>query len=212
MDEKTWRSTTTDRVWMLEHVREKAPPRKLRLVGCACCWRLGVLLPEVCRDAVEVAELFADGKADQSELLRASGMVSQAMTRLAESGFSGAAFRACLHTTDPDPWVAAHAATWALSAVGAGYWREELTAQCELARCVLGNPFRPATAGPWRESVAVGQIVRVIADEGRFSDLPILADALEDAGCDDEDILKHCRGGGPHGRGCWVIDLVLGEE
>jgi hypothetical protein len=42
--------------------------------------------------------------------------------------------------------------------------------------------------------------------------MPILADALEDAGCDNADILQHCRGAGEHVRGCWVVDLVLGKE
>ncbi len=42
--------------------------------------------------------------------------------------------------------------------------------------------------------------------------MPVLADALEDAGCADADILAHCRGHGPHVRGCWVVDLVLGKE
>ena len=45
-----------------------------------------------------------------------------------------------------------------------------------------------------------------------FAAMPILADALQDAGCDHEDILSHCRGPGPHVRGCWVIDLATGRE
>jgi hypothetical protein len=45
-----------------------------------------------------------------------------------------------------------------------------------------------------------------------FGAMPILADALQDAGCDSDDILNHCRGPGPHVRGCWVVDLVLGKE
>jgi hypothetical protein len=49
-------------------------------------------------------------------------------------------------------------------------------------------------------------------DSRDFSVMPILADALQDAGCDNEDILSHCRGDGPHVRGCWVVDLVLGKE
>jgi hypothetical protein len=42
-----------------------------------------------------------------------------------------------------------------------------------------------------------------------FGPMPILADALQDAGCENEDILAHCREPGPHVRGCWAIDLVL---
>jgi len=49
-------------------------------------------------------------------------------------------------------------------------------------------------------------------DAREFSAMPILADALQDAGCDSDDVLNHCRGDGPHVRGCWVVDLVMGKE
>jgi len=55
-------------------------------------------------------------------------------------------------------------------------------------------------------------MAREIHDERRFGDLPILADALEDAGCSAEAVLRHCRGPGPHVRGCWVVDLALGKD
>jgi hypothetical protein len=61
----------------------------------------------------------------------------------------------------------------------------------------------------WKGTVA--QIARTIYEECRWQDLPVLADALEDAGCEDREILDHCRRPGEHGRGCWVIDLFLGE-
>ncbi len=55
-------------------------------------------------------------------------------------------------------------------------------------------------------------LARTMYESRDFSAMPILADALQDAGCDNEDILGHCRGSGPHVRGCWVVDLVLGKE
>jgi hypothetical protein len=61
------------------------------------------------------------------------------------------------------------------------------------------------------EGRQVVRLARVIAEEKRYDELPILADALEDAGCADADILSHCRGPGPHVRGCWVVDLLLGK-
>ena len=82
-------------------------------------------------------------------------------------------------------------------------------------RDIFGNPFRPVTLDHawlrWNDGAAVA-IAQRIYDERRFQDLPILADALEEAGCTSGDILEHCRGPGPHVRGCWVVDLVLGKE
>jgi hypothetical protein len=79
-------------------------------------------------------------------------------------------------------------------------------------RDVFGNPFRPVSFDPaWRTSTAVA-LAAGMYESRDFGAMPILADALQDAGCDSEDILNHCRGGGPHVRGCWVVDLVLGKE
>jgi hypothetical protein len=81
-----------------------------------------------------------------------------------------------------------------------------------LLRDIFGNPFRPVTFSPsWRTDTAVS-LARQMYDARDFSAMPILADALQDAGCDDDDILTHCRGPAPHVRGCWVCDLVLGKE
>ena len=91
--------------------------------------------------------------------------------------------------------------------------RDEETVLCQLARCIFGNPFRPVTADPsWLNSTVVA-LARGIYDERAFDRMPILADALQDAGCDNEDVLNHCRDPhGVHARGCWVVDLVLGKS
>ena len=81
-----------------------------------------------------------------------------------------------------------------------------------LLREFVGNPFRPPhfmTA--WRTADTLG-LARGIYEDRAFDRMPLLADALMDAGCDDEQIISHCRNGGPHVRGCWVVDLVLGKE
>jgi len=81
-----------------------------------------------------------------------------------------------------------------------------------LILCVLGNPFRPVSFSPaWQTSTAIA-LAGQMYESRDFSAMPILADALQDAGCDSDDILGHCRGPGPHVRGCWVVDLVLGKE
>ncbi|WP_439623223.1 hypothetical protein [Gemmata sp.] len=80
-----------------------------------------------------------------------------------------------------------------------------------VTRDIFGNPFRPVAFDPaWRTSTAVA-IAQGVYESRDFGAMPILADALQDAGCDSGDILTHCRGPGPHVRGCWVVDLVLGK-
>ncbi len=93
------------------------------------------------------------------------------------------------------------------------YFDREMSLRfCNQFRDVTGNPFRPVAVDPaWRTATAVG-IAQAIYDDRAFDRLPILADALQDAGCENADILAHCRGDGPHVRGCWVVDLVLGKE
>jgi hypothetical protein len=91
-------------------------------------------------------------------------------------------------------------------------WRNELSALSHLFRDIFGNPFRPVSLDPaWLTSTVV-LLAKGIYDDRAFDRLPILADALQDAGCDNDDILGHCRGPGPHVRGCWVVDLVLGWQ
>ena len=85
--------------------------------------------------------------------------------------------------------------------------------QADALRCIFGNPFRPVEVDPswlaWNEGT-VGRVARSIYDERAWDQMPVLGDALEDAGCANEDVLAHCRGPGPHTRGCWVVDLLSG--
>jgi hypothetical protein len=81
-----------------------------------------------------------------------------------------------------------------------------------LFRDIFGNPFRPVAFDPSWRTEAVVALARGMYESRDFAPMPVLADALEDAGCADADILAHCRGDGPHVRGCWVVDLVLGKS
>ena len=92
-------------------------------------------------------------------------------------------------------------------------WQEQENRQrnAELLRDIFGNPVRPVALDPAWLSSDVVALARGIYDERAFDRMPILADALQDAGCTNDDILSHCRGDGPHVRGCWVVDLVLGK-
>src|SRR5205807_20572 len=89
--------------------------------------------------------------------------------------------------------------------------REE-EVQSSLLRDIFGNPFSPVAFDPRWLTTDVVALARGIYEDRAFDRLPLLADALMDAGCDSDDILSHCRSEGPHVRGCWVVDLVLGKE
>jgi hypothetical protein len=98
------------------------------------------------------------------------------------------------------------------AAIVAGDRTREKTEQAALSRDIIGNPFRPITCDPaWRTSTVLA-LAQGIYDERAFDRMPILADALQDADCDNAGILDHCRGPGPHVRGCWVVDLLLGKS
>src|SRR5262249_12103048 len=88
----------------------------------------------------------------------------------------------------------------------------ERRAQCWILRDIFRNPFGPLTLDPRWLTSNVGTLACAIYTDCAFDRLPILADALEEAGCTDAEVLAHCRGPGPHVRGCWVVDLILGKE
>jgi hypothetical protein len=95
-------------------------------------------------------------------------------------------------------------------------WESPRLFQVGVLRDLFGNPFRPPPmidAGwlSWGDG-AVRKLAQTVYEERRFHDLPILADALEEAGCGNADILAHCRTPGEHARGCWLVDLLLARE
>lgn len=91
-------------------------------------------------------------------------------------------------------------------------WHAERKEQAAIVRDIFGNPFRPVTIDRTWLSPTVVTLAQAIYDNRAFDRMPILADALEGAGCDNDEILGHCRGPGPHVRGCWVVDLILGKQ
>jgi hypothetical protein len=103
-------------------------------------------------------------------------------------------------------------AVWeAMRSIGGG--ESQQTALVARIRDIFGNPFCPIAFSPmWRTGTAIA-LARQMSDSRDFFAMPILADALQDAGCDNTDILDHCRDTAlTHVRGCWVVDLVLGKE
>ena len=225
MTEAQWPSCTSPEA-MLNHLTDRASPRKLRLYAIGCCRRIWHLLEDDrCRHAIDKAQDFVDGRAVPAEL-EAAGRTVAGVARVwgdvgspaARSSFAlgGAAWAA----TRSSAWLAAWDAAWdarmvARDLIAGTDWEKERAWQATLLHDLFGDPFCPWHVDPaWlvRNDRAVVQLAQVIYAEDRFGDLPILADALEEAGCARPDVLEHCRGRMPHYRGCWVVDAVLGFE
>lgn len=219
MPEEEW-FTATDPEPMLTSLRGRSSERKLRLFAVACCQRMiqTVPVPESASRAVLAAERHADGNAS----LEVSYGPWEPCTK--------AAWHACLNCAETEaPLVMADSASanasWAMAEYGQSPPHHNAlsplftarlaavqAAQASLLRDIVGNPFRPVTFDPrWRSETVLALATGIYAERA-FDRLPILADALEEAGCDHADILTHCRGPGPHARGCWVVDLVLNKS
>jgi hypothetical protein len=231
MDEATW-GVCPDPFEMLNFLQKSGlgSDRKLRLVCCALCRAVEHLLAnERYQKALDVAERYADGLAGVGELRKANGVVNEAIRHTDEYAWSEdkqgmlvAANAVSWATTlreppDPPAYLAGCAALGAKSASSIEGLSDRVihARQCALLRDILGPlPFRPVTVPlsvlGWNDG-AVVKLAQAIYSERRFGDLPILADALEEAGCDDPEILAHCRAAGPHFRACWVIDALLGK-
>ena len=226
MDEGEWLACA-DPQKMLEFLRGKVSDRKLRLFASACARRLWRLLTEEeSRRAVEVAERFTDGRASADHLAEAEESADEAT--IAVYGTAEADVSAAFYAADAASWAATgdpeKAATFAVQAVSDACLREryrvvERAAQAALLRDVLGNPFRPAAISPAWQTPTVVALAQAASDERELpagtldtTRLAVLADALEEAGCTDPDLLIHLREKGPYVRGCWVVDLLLGKE
>jgi hypothetical protein len=204
---------------LLKYVRSAASGRKLRLFAVACCRRVWHFLDKREQWTVAVAERYADGIATNLDLAgvhpphRTVGALDPMDWAVIE-GNGGASARLGLiwAVTDRNDWNAAIMA-WASATLVAppDTCRGEMLGQCRLLRDLFGNPFRPGNLGQLPPGRTAAHLAQAIYDDRAFDRLPILADALEDAGCSDADILAHCRGGGEHVRGCWVVDLLLGK-
>jgi hypothetical protein len=209
---------------MLRVLRGSPGARKWRLFAVACCRRVwdGLTDPRS-RRAVEAAERHADGLATDDELAQAWRAAWDASLEIPEPQdparrAAAEAARACAwpveEMTADEAFKAAWFAAFTTTGLPARTMGAERSAQCALLRDLLGNPFRPVAVDPawlaW-DGGRAPRLARAIFEERRFDQLRILADALEEAGCDDASLLTHCRGPGPHVRGCWVVDLILGK-
>ncbi len=207
---------------MLDCLKDKVGARKLRLFSVGCCNRLSHLITEdSTRNALSCAERFADRNATSRErreqYARINGCADEFTPELAvQSALSRHAFNCAQDTSS---WAALATGFAADSAAvnvyhfqfGLETRNAEFVQQSNLLRDIFGNPFRPVAADPAWLTPTVQSIAAAIYEDRAFDRLPILADALEEAGCTDADMLLHCRQPADHVRGCWVVDLVLGK-
>jgi hypothetical protein len=208
---------------MLAFLRGKVSDRKLRLFACSCCglaWNY--IDDERNRRAVELAERLADGAAaGRNELgaVRASARNGTAWCTIMDSAWDAACYAARSGAGDAARF-AIRGKSWGRREERDTAWRDARAAarvaQAALLRDIFGPlPFRPVTLHPtWlaQNRWVVWRLAESIYNDRAFDLLPILADALEEAGCTNTDLLGHLRGLGPHVRGCFVLDLLLAKE
>jgi hypothetical protein len=222
MTEQEW-LTATNPFDLLSHINDKMTERKLRLFACSCCRKVWSLLTdERVKRLLLTSELFADGMATSQELesaIRASVEFEQenqdedlpaayAVINASTEGYIDAG-EVCDKLSDAFfSQLPVNKESFEANQKEVGRRMAELSVH---AHDIFGNPFRPVSFLPeWRTSTVLA-LATGIYEEKAFDRMPILADALMDAGCSNEDILSHCRGPGPHTRGCWCVDLILGK-
>jgi hypothetical protein len=200
---------------LLIRMHASKKPRKERLFACACCRHVWHLMTDPrCRRAVEVSEQFADGFASAQEFAEAQTGVEAARANQRYGGFDRESHLATAAGAALEGRTgAAHSVRIAIRWVdGEQASLQEQAYHCWLIHEIFPNPFRPMSVDPFWQTGTVVPLAQSIYDERAFDRLPILADALEEAGCTNADILNHCRQPGEHVRGCWVVDLLLGRE
>jgi len=228
MTEAEWYSCTDpERVLRWLNSQGKLGGRKLRLFAVACCRRAWPLLTdERSRRAVEVAERYADGQASEEELTTAGTAAWDAARERLRQKFESA-----------EVCGAAARTTWLPEADFYGFWQASVflseirrafaagqgDLQCAMLRDLVVNLFgdAPVISPPWLawNEGRVPTLAHALYEERCLPEgtldsarLAVLADALEEAGCTEKPVLSHLRAPGPHVRGCWAVDRLLGKE
>jgi hypothetical protein len=214
---------------MLQRLRGRPLDRKLRLFMVACCRRVWDAFEVYEEDwgrqeAVVVAEELADGLADEEQREDAFGELTDGSPHRGADCCSNAAVG---EFDEPDAavgWSIIATDEAALRAVREDYensteiQKAERAVQADLLRCIVGDPSRGGAFDPAWRTPTVTSIAQAAYDERQMpagtldaARLAILADALEEAGATSE-LLAHLRSAGPHVRGCWALDLILGKQ
>jgi hypothetical protein len=214
MTEQEWLKCTSPEE-MLDYVAESATERLFLLFACACERRLGDQ-PDCERDLIDATERYADGEehAALEAVLPTEGITL--VEYITSVGPLEYAWDHSYYSAEYAANLISRKLTGDICFRNEQIWgqafRTEQAEQAGLMRDIFGNPFRPVRLDPRWQTTAVVALARTIYEERRFQDMPVLADALEETGCIDEAILRHCREPGEHVRGCWLLDLVLGKK
>jgi hypothetical protein len=240
MTEAEWLTTETRPTIMFRWVERDLSPRKLQLLACASCRLVWAAFHDPLQvETVEAVERHADGQLTAAEYMavrdRFLGQLRPYENTLPEAGYVATHMPGGVVATLVSADLRAacdRVMTWVPEA--AVHWpgptRSERRTEyrrnlCDLIREIVGNPFRPwksvpgflggGLVQPDGQTVPVSSTARglaegIAADLG-FDRLPILADALEEGGVTDPELLAHCRRPGGHVRGCWAVDVVLGR-
>ncbi|AMV27893.1 hypothetical protein VT84_26050 [Gemmata sp. SH-PL17] len=233
MTEAEW-LTCVDPWTMLRFLRTDRNDRKLRLLLCAFCRQSWALFEEIAgaQAFVELAERMANGFVAKKEVRAVRLGCLHALVDGMDWKDDDADFMldrfGGFHFEDDPAWVREMAVRLiAVRALGQTVSANEVaqvvraladarvgatdSQDCDLIREVFGNPFRPVTFDSSWLTSTVRALATGVYTERAFDRLPILADAIQDAGCDSDDVLTHLRSDGPHVKGCWALDLVLGK-
>ena len=224
MTEAEW-DACADPKPMLEFLEGKLSDRKLRLFAVACSQRIGRwLVDERGWTAINVADRFADGLATEEE--RVAAQCAAHADAIYDPEMEGILLSlTCAAYTLYIPANQAAHATFAYGTLvcqsglrvpeAIAAKSTERVALASLLRCIVGSLFHPIAVDAswlaWNDGT-VHKLAQAIYNDRAHERLPLLADALEDAGCTDAAILSHCREQGEHVRGCWVVDLLLGKS
>lgn len=209
MTEAEWLACD-DPLAVIQAAGDRATGRKVRLFCVACCRQVLPLAPAARQKSANailaVAERFADGDATKAERVAAE--------KKARNTYPMVRFALAATCTPTDAFYAArHAGEFATHGPKGVRYEATQAALAGLARDIVGPPApRRIGLDPKHRTPAVIGLARGMYETGDLGPLPVLAAALEEAGCSDAAVLGHCRSTEPHVRGCWVVDLVLGNE
>jgi hypothetical protein len=200
---------------LLNASRSRASLRKIRLFACASTRELWESLDSMSRQAVEVGERYADGDDGTTERMQVESAARMSYHSATGRCRVNAAHAALLCSQkrfdDFRPAILVEHSQLADNYKDTPQTIAMRAKLIALFRDIFANPFHPVAFDPRWQSETTVALASAIYAERAFDRMPILADALEDAGCDNADILAHCRQpDGVHARGCWVVDLVLG--